>query len=42
MIERKKPGISNLMTIYSVITGLNYDEIEKNMKEKAMVTLKEI
>lgn len=27
--EENKPGISNLMTIYSVMTGKNYDEIER-------------
>lgn len=32
--KEKKPGISNLMTIYSVITGLNYDEIEKKYEGK--------
>lgn len=32
--KEKKPGISNLMTIYSVITGLTFDEIEKKYEGK--------
>lgn len=32
--KEKKPGISNLMTIYSVITGLSFDEIEKKYEGK--------
>ena len=27
--EENKPGVSNLMSIYSVVTGKDYDEIEK-------------
>ena len=30
----KKPGISNLMTIYSVATGKSFDEIEKEFDGK--------
>lgn len=32
--KEKKPGISNLMTIYSVIAGLTFDEIEKKYEGK--------
>mgnify|MGYP003290019062 CR=1 FL=1 len=32
--KEKKPGISNLMTIYSVITGLTFDEIEAKYEGK--------
>jgi tryptophanyl-tRNA synthetase len=31
---KNKPGISNLMTIYSVITGLSFDEIQKKYEGK--------
>lgn len=32
--EAEKPGISNLMTIYSVMTGKSYDEIEREFDGK--------
>jgi len=32
----KKPGISNLLTIYSLLTGKTTQEIEKQFKAKAM------
>lgn len=32
--KEKKPGISNLMTIYSVITNLTFEEIEKKYEGK--------
>ncbi len=32
--EAEKPGISNLMTIYSVMTGKTYDEIEREFDGK--------
>ena len=31
---KEKPGISNLMDIYSCVTGKNYDEIEKEFEGK--------
>ncbi len=33
----EKPGISNLMDIYSAVTGKTYEEIEKSFQEKVMV-----
>jgi tryptophanyl-tRNA synthetase len=37
----KRPGISNLMTIYSSITGLTYDEIETKYQGIGYATFKE-
>lgn len=38
--EKKKPGISNLLTIHSAFTGLPIKEIEKNMSEKSYAEFK--
>lgn len=40
--KEEKPGVSNLLTIYSVITGETIASIEENMLEKAMVISKQI
>ena len=32
--EENKPGVSNLMTIYSCCTGMNFEEIEKEFESK--------
>ena len=39
--DKSKPGISNLMTIYSCITGKNFDEIEKEFDGVGYGTFKE-
>jgi len=38
--KKKKPGISNLMTIYSAISGLSYAKIEKKYKDIGYGTFK--
>lgn len=39
--DRKfKPGISNLMTIYSLLTGQSYEEIQTNYADKDYATFK--
>ena len=37
-----KPGVSNLLSIYSIVSGKTIAELETYMKEKDMVHLKEI
>lgn len=38
--DKNRPGISNLMTIYSVITGQSFEEIEKNYSNKGYAEFK--
>lgn len=39
--DLNKPGVSNLMTIYSCVTGKNFDEIEKEFSGVGYGTFKE-
>ena len=32
MIQTNKPGVANLMTIYSAVTGKSFDEIEAGVR----------
>jgi tryptophanyl-tRNA synthetase len=38
----EQPGVKNLITILSTLTSMSIDEIEKNMKVKAMLNLKKM
>ncbi|PCJ19144.1 MAG: tryptophan--tRNA ligase [Candidatus Cloacimonadota bacterium] len=38
--EENKPGISNLITIYSAITGMSYKQVEQHFKDKRYGHLK--
>jgi tryptophanyl-tRNA synthetase len=38
--DEKKPGIANLMTIYSVLSGMSYEQIEKEFEGKMYGHLK--
>lgn len=37
-----KPGVSNLLTIESALSGISIADLEKNMKAKATVILKQV